>query len=516
MKVAIRLEDQIGVSQKVLTVIASNGWNLVSMEVETGIIYMHLEGVKQTLSQISQALTTISEFLGCDEIDAMPSTLKETHLQALLARIAEPILDIDKTGIVISANESTLKLFGSQKVVGNRLKSLLNITQQEYQRKSGCSISVNVNHQSYIADVSPVYNEGDYQGAVIMLRETKALGRQLAALQNAKPVEDGIESILSQSTAMSAIKDQASRFAQLDLPVLLRGETGTGKELLARAIHQGSNRSQQPFLAINCATLPEHLLESELFGYQAGAFTGASKGGKPGLLELAEGGTVFLDEIAEMSVYLQAKLLRFLENYQFRRVGGTQELNANVRIISATHQDLERNIVEQQFREDLYYRLNVLSISIPALRERIDDLAILIPHFLELAAKQVNLPVPTITHSGYQELAAYPWPGNIRQLQNSLFRLVALANSNVLTETDIKQVLKEFGQSNAQSANVNQLEVSKVEYRDCENWQAAQNKFEQLLLEQLLPEFPTTRSLAKRLGVSHNKIAMKLRKHDLN
>ena len=520
MKVAISLEDKLGVSQKVLTVIASHGWNLIAMEVETGIIYVDLEDEQQSLPDIAEALRHLDEYIACEEIDLMPSALKESHLQALLARIAEPILDIDRQGIVITANAAALKLFTEghelTKVVGQDVYQLLNVARIDMQSKSSRSVSVTVNQQQFIADISTVYADADYQGAVIMLRETRALGRQISALQSAKPLDEGIDGILSQSSVMNDVKEQATRFAALDLPVLLRGETGTGKELLARAIHQGSSRHQQPFLAINCATLPEHLLESELFGYQAGAFTGANKGGKPGLLELAEGGTIFLDEIAEMSVYLQAKLLRFLENYQFRRVGGTQELNANVRIISATHQNLELNIQNQRFREDLYYRLNVLSIVIPPLRERIDDLSLLIPHFLKLAAKQVALTKPVLTEGGYKLLASYQWPGNIRQLQNSLFRLVALAKSDVIDSEDIALVFNELSEARPiDETGESATGPSSSDYSQCANWHEAQTLFERALLSQLLPKYKTTRALAKRLGVSHNKVAMKLRQHQL-
>lgn len=519
MKVEISLEDQLGVSQKVLTVLANYKWNLLAMEVQTGKVFLHLEEGSCSLSLITQALSTIEAFIDCVEIDALPNELKESHLQALLARITTPILDIDAQGQVITVNEASQALFTEKELVGVNVDSLLNISRRDYQNPLGVSVTVNINNQSYIADITSIFSNNDYRGAVVMLRETRTLGRELSALRKGEQFGDGIQAILSQSKAMAEVKEQALRFAQLDLPVLLRGETGTGKELLARAIHESSARAQHPFLAINCAALPEHLLESELFGYQAGAFTGAQKGGKPGLFELSDGGTVFLDEIAEMSVYLQAKLLRFLENYQYRRVGGTQELSANVRIISATHQDLVSSITQKVFREDLYYRLNVLSITIAPLRERLSDLKILIPHFVALAAKQVALEPPIISDSGYQKLADYHWPGNVRQLQNGLFRLVALAQSNVITEKEIEQVLAESGQGLPQSnilTNNSAVGTKLTDYSECETWQEAQATFELELLTQLLPLYPTTRALAKRLGVSHNKIAMKLRQHQLS
>jgi transcriptional regulator of aroF, aroG, tyrA and aromatic amino acid transport len=301
--------------------------------------------------------------------------------------------------------------------------------------------------------------------------------------------------------------------------VLISGETGTGKELIARALHQLSPRANAPFLAINCAALPENLLESELFGYSAGAFTGAKKTGKPGLIELAEGGSIFLDEIAEMSTYLQAKLLRFLQDFSYRRVGGTKELHANVRIISASHQNLAKLITEKLFREDLYYRLNVLNLALPALRERTVDIHLLATYFINNAVKQVEQVVEPasgvlrLTEEALLLLQAYHWPGNIRQLQNVLFSVVALNTSQVIDAQAIEQALTKFSQVSPLSPNEVTTDISVLQ--NIKDWPSAQASFEKKLLSQLYPLFPTTRKLADRLNVSHNKIAMKLRKYHL-
>jgi TyrR family helix-turn-helix protein len=344
-------------------------------------------------------------------------------------------------------------------------------------------------------------------GSMITLRNMNSLGRQIALMQTRK--EQGISNIIGNSARLRLVKEQTVRYAELDLPVLISGETGTGKELIARALHNASQRATAPFLAINCATLPEHLLESELFGYASGAFTGAQKGGKPGLFELASGGTVFLDEIAEMSVYLQAKLLRFLQDFSYRKVGGTHELKANIRIISATHQHLGSLIEQHKFREDLFYRLNVLNLDLPPLRERKEDIPLLVKAFIKNAAQQVNQKIPSLTEKAMQVLQAYPWPGNIRQLQNILFRGVALNNKEVIDQSDLSHILFEFDKKDIKGQEKIPLDV-------ITDWASAKAAFELKLLTQLYPHFPTTRKLAKRLNVSHNKIAMKLREYRLS
>ena len=232
--------------------------------------------------------------------------------------------------------------------------------------------------------------------------------------------DGGFDAILGDSAAMGALKARAARVAAVDAPLLLLGETGTGKELLAHACHRASARADKPFLALNCAALPESLAESELFGYAAGAFSGARRDGKPGLLELADRGTVFLDEIGEMSLYLQAKLLRFLNDGSFRRVGSERESRVNVRVISATHRDLAAMIGQGEFREDLFYRLNVLNLHMPPLRERGDDVRLLARHFVERASAQAPAVLPPDRRRGAgaprQPLAGQRAPARERDL----------------------------------------------------------------------------------------------------
>jgi TyrR family helix-turn-helix protein len=528
MRLEIESTDRIGISQEILAVFASLSWDVVAIEVITSFTYVEIKPADLLMSQIDESLKNIHGIIACHQITLLPTQRREKHLKALLDRIPDPIIDIDEKGLILAVNQSAeTLLFDDNGLTNYEGLSIDQFIEQDYKalvtiKPTSCSITFV--GKSYVADVTPVFlGEQDSKfkrlkqkvsGAVIILRTMNTLGRQISLLQSQKA--QGIESIIGQSSKMRVLIQQTLRYAELDLPVLITGETGTGKELIARALHATSNRSKSPFLAINCAAISEHLLESELFGYASGAFTGAQKGGKPGLFELADGGTIFLDEIAEMTVYLQAKLLRFLQDFKYRRVGGTKELTVNVRIISASHQNLTSLLEQKLFREDLFYRLNVLNLDLPALRHRIDDIPLLTHYFIENAARQVNQSIPKITEQALDTLLAYHWPGNIRQLQNILFRVVALDTNLLIEQADLVIALSQLDKRDLTHDSLLDEETYQVEIESKEeDWSELQAKFEVKLLTKLYPLYPTTRKLAKRLNVSHNKVAMKLREHDI-
>ncbi len=255
--------------------------------------------------------------------------------------------------------------------------------------------------------------------------ETHRLKQENVLLKKELNTRYEFSNIIGRSEPMLDVFRMVETIAKTNSTVLITGESGTGKDLVARAIHYNSLRRERPFVALNCGGVPETLLESELFGHMRGAFTGADAN-KKGLMEVAEGGTVFLDEIGEMNATMQVKLLRLLQDRRFRRLGGTEEVQADIRVIAATNQDLEKLVATGRFREDLFYRINVIPMHLPPLRERRDDIPLLAEHFLSKYAQQMKKPVRSIAHDSLALLQAYGWPGNVRELENVIERAVAL------------------------------------------------------------------------------------------
>ena len=264
------------------------------------------------------------------------------------------------------------------------------------------------------------------------------------------------ESMIAQSRPMQEIFDLIQDVAPTDSTVLITGETGTGKGLAAKAIHTNSPRSEGPFVIVNCGAFPEHLLESELFGYQKGAFTDA-KTTKKGRLELAHGGTLFLDEVGEISMRMQIDLLRILEDRVFYRLGGTQPIEADFRVIAATNSDLEKAIRQGTFREDLYYRLNVISFRMPPLRERKDDIPLLAQHFVHRFAQETNKSIDQISREALDEMMLYEWPGNVRELQNAIERAVVVGKGRKIMLHDLP-ILQPERLSSAIRKSLNEVE----------------------------------------------------------
>ena len=272
----------------------------------------------------------------------------------------------------------------------------------------------------------------EFQVVVARALDRRRLQQQVKVLREGQTA-GGLEELIGKSEALKRVIDMVQRAAPTDLTVLIHGESGTGKELIARAIHRLSARKDGPFIPVNCAAIPEGLLESELFGHERGAFTGAIRA-RPGRFELAREGTLFLDEIGDMPVAMQAKILRVLQERQFERVGGTRSIGADVRVIAATHQDLEALAAEGKFRSDLFYRLQGVRLMMPPLRDRIDDLPLLVTHLLERAAQRLWRQPATVSTEALRCLWTYPWPGNIRELQHVLEGAMVLSDGVILSE----------------------------------------------------------------------------------
>jgi two-component system, NtrC family, response regulator PilR len=295
--------------------------------------------------------------------------------------------------------------------------------------------------------------------------EAQRLKQENVLLKRALNTSHEFCNIIGRSDTMLSVFKMIETIAKTNSTVLITGESGTGKDLVARAVHYNSLRREHPFVALNCGALPETLLESELFGHMRGAFTGADAN-KKGLVEVAERGTIFLDEIGEMSATMQVKLLRVLQDRRFRRLGGTEEVQADIRVIAATNQDLQKMVAESRFREDLYYRINVIHLDLPPLRGRREDVPLLAEHFLAKYSDGAEKPVRSISQEALDVLSAYDWPGNVRELENAIERAVALEQTQIVLPESLpaqvrSQSSKRVGSSDApvgqQSAGMPEL-----------------------------------------------------------
>ncbi len=334
-------------------------------------------------------------------------------------------------------------------------------------------------------------------GAVNALRY-EGLRKQNEGLRIASETEDDI---IGANNSLSDVLKLVNKVAHTNATVLILGETGTGKELIARTIHKRSPRASFPFVAINCAALPESLLESELFGHEKGAFTGAINQ-KPGRFELADGGTIFLDEVGELSPAIQVKLLRVLQEKEFVRVGGTKTISTDVRIIAATNRDLKQAISEGKFREDLYYRLNVFPIFLPPLRQRRADISDLVLYYVEKISADLKVPVPKVSSEAMGMLMSYEWPGNIRELQNVLERAVLLSGGAEITATELPKEIS--GKQELNSAYIS---------ADTKLTLPEQEKL--LILKALEENSWNQTQAAKQLGVSRDHLRYRIKKFNI-
>lgn len=306
--------------------------------------------------------------------------------------------------------------------------------------KTGKRISIRVNSQ-------PFFNaDGKCVGGVETFRDVSEIKNLATHLQE----RYGFEKMIGHSHSMQKIYDLLQNVSQSDSTVLITGESGTGKELVARAIHLNSERRSKPFMAVNCSAFVENLLESELFGHEKGAFTGAVHT-KQGRFELAQGGTLFLDEIGDISLQVQVKLLRVLETQQFERVGGTKPVKMDVRIIAATNKDLNKEIQENRFREDFFYRINVVNIHLPPLRDRMDDLPLLVEHFLKKFRNKFKKDINTISSEAFTILRNYSWPGNIRELENVLEHTFVICKGNNIKQDCLPEWLLNYSKNDLKS-----------------------------------------------------------------
>lgn len=390
-------------------------------------------------------------------------------LEGIIEAVHDGILVIDRNGVVRLINEEYSKITGVEKdqIIGRPLievrpGALLPSVLRDGKTREG--IFRKEKSKEYVVDMAPICSQNEIIGAVSICKSisevyelTKELKRSKTRLKqlekafgNLHQAKYTFSNIVGNNESLKKVVDQAKKVAASDLNVFITGESGTGKELFAQAIHNESKRRNDPFVPINCAAIPSSLLESELFGYEEGAFTNSKDGGKIGLFELANHGTLFLDEIGDMPLNLQGKLLRVLQEGTFRKIGGLTEQKVDVRIIAATNKNLLNMIQKNHFREDLFYRINAVHLRIPPLRERKNDISSII---LSIFEKQ-NWKLPIISQDVMQILQAYDWPGNIRELKNAIHYAVNMSQQNEIRFDHLPETIKkQFSNNQTQKAS---------------------------------------------------------------
>ena len=441
-------------------------------------------------------------------------------LQSILLSIHDGVLVIDKEGIVRIINPEYTKITGvtEQEIIGKPLSAVRPKAQLIDVLKDGkerVGIYRKEGNTEYVVDMAPIIKDSKIIGAVSVckgLTEVHKLAKQLKQdrdrLQNTigsmHQAKYFFEQMIGADGGLKEVIQVGKRAASANLPILLLGESGTGKELFAQSIHNESNRAADPFIPVNCATIPSSLIESELFGYEEGSFTNAKKGGKVGLFEMANGGTLFLDEIGELSQELQAKFLRVLEEGTIRKIGGTHEKNVDVRVIAATNRDLRHLIQKGMFREDLFYRLNVLNINIPPLRDRKEDIPKIVKYVLQ--QYQENDQPYTITNETLRILQNCQWPGNVRELINTMKYAVCMTETQEITVRNLPQNIMENSLSHDFSNNPTLKEVT----------ERAESEYLNKMLSEYGDSLSSKEKIAKDLSISVATLYNKLKKHQLD
>ncbi len=352
--------------------------------------------------------------------------------------------------------------------------------------------------------ISKPFKQDEVLLALTKAEERESLRRENRALKQAIRKEKTFHGILGKSEAIERVFATIEKVADYKTTVLIQGESGTGKELVARALHEGSSRKVKPFVALNCGAIPATLLESELFGHRKGAFTDAHAD-KKGLFAEADQGTLFLDEIAELPLGLQVKLLRALQEGRIRPLGSTRDQEIDVRVIAATVRDLRQEVLEGRFREDLYYRLNVLQINVPPLRDRRDDIPLLVEHFIERNNERLGTQTRDVAPRARRLLLDYPWPGNVRELENTIERAVVLAEGDIITVGDLPERMREPSDPVAASLSSGELSIKKTA-----------RFMEETLIRRALEKTGGNRTAASRLlEISHRALLYKIKDYGI-
>lgn len=465
----------------------------LKLEYEHVLYYKKVKEYLETVATNDYSLSKILE----------KATQSESQLGILLSTLDIAIIGVDKDNYICSCNESAEKILGkkSSNLIGNKADEILSIVpfaEVKKDRKEIRSKLIKIDEEYISLNITPVIKAENYMGAFAILQKFKdeemkqhELRRQI--LNKGHKAKYTFNDILGESSAILKIKEIAKKMAKTNSAVLITGESGTGKELFAHAIHNYSNRSEYPFVAVNCAAIPENLLESELFGYEEGAFTGAKRGGKIGLFEFAHMGTLFLDEIEGMSPSLQIKLLRVIQEREIMKIGGDKVINIDVRIIASTNEDVRGLIKEGKFRKDLYYRINTLPIMVPALRERGDDVYLLMEKFKKNIGGEFRF-----SPKAKKAFEAYDWEGNIRELRNYV-EFFNFMGEKVIEFEDMPLAIQEYYTENNNIENKEESEKYEKEKINNILKEISKNKYKTyIFIMEMIKE-------CNRLGISSGR-----------
>ncbi len=509
MRLEVICEDRLGLTRELLDILASKNIDLRGIEIDiVGIIYLNCPDIDfETFSELMTEIRRISGVKDVRKIQFMPMERHNTELISLLNNLPDAVLSIDLKGAVDMVNHSALSLFNkeSEEIIGSQISALLptfNFQRWTDGSKSRMREDIVLDGLDYVMEMMPVYITGELKestlASAMMIIRSKVIA-EANTIQLSLHSNLGFEHFVGVSNRHKALVNQAKKLAMLDQPLLIEGDTGTGKEMFARACHNRSERADHPFLILSCASMPDDVAETELFGHAPGSFNQGHKG----IFEQANGGTVLLDEIGEMSPHLQIKLLRFLQDGTFRRVGEEHEIHVDVRVIASTRYKLAELAESGQFREDLFYRLNVLTLTIPPLRDRPSDIQPLLELFISKHISKLGMAKPEFDEGLIDQLELYQWPGNMRQLDNMVLRALTELQGDVLTVDLFHLPQLESAQSGVATIN---LDGSLDEIM---------KDYEAQVLERLYQSFPSSRKLAKRLDVSHTSVANKLRDYGI-
>lgn len=461
-----------------------------------------------------------SEIHGVDKL-LHENALMQERLQMILESVQDGICVVDRSGEVTYVNPSYLRIVHKtpEMVVGQNVFETAADGNRCAVLRSGIARIGSIRHKkdgtTIVANVNPIFVDGEIAGVVSVIKditEIQTLMERLSQvsakaeyleqeLLRTKKTAQAFANYIGKSGKVVDVLALASKAADSSANVLIRGESGTGKEVIAEGIHYASGRRRGPFIRVNCGAIPGALLESELFGHEKGAFTGAVRR-KLGKFELANHGTIFLDEIGELDKNLQVKLLRVLQQKEFDRVGGEETIHVDVRIIAATNRDFEAMVREGTFRDDLYYRLNVIPIILPPLRDRPDDIPLLVEHFIEKISKENKKDVRGITPDAMQMFMHYRWPGNVRELENVIERVITLMDTDLITAAMLPSYIK---------GDIAGREVQSLADDTVLPWE----EYEKQIIANALRQGTSFNGAAKLLRISHKTVAAKARKYGL-